>query len=345
MSAPARRNALESIQPGPQFQPHAGLWFDKYLAEQKSDVKKMEPFVEHIRQTGKIKEPLAYEAFFNRWQAELEKAGAELRQAQVVSRLAAGLGGETVIETGMTLHHTYGVPYIPGSSLKGSARAYAAQSLAGVWAEGSDAFRTLFGSLVIPPGKKPEEKGRVGIVVFHDGLPVPGTWEIHNEVMTVHHALYYRGENCPPADWDSPTPIPFLSVSGCFLIATHAPSAPEWAEPAMSILKLALAERGVGGKTSSGYGRMQMPEKAVQSPEGQALSQFLQELANLPNNRVANELNRFVERWREAEINDQKRRQMAEAILDKVAAAGRTKQSKDKPWYQELVRFVADAGK
>jgi CRISPR-associated protein Cmr6 len=121
------------------------------------------------------------------------------------------------------------------------------------------AFRTLFGGLATPPGKKPEEKARVGIAIFHDALPIPGSnkWKIHNDVMTVHHTHYYRGEDSPPADWDSPTPIPFPSVQGHFLIAILAPNAPEWAESAMGILKLALAESGVGGKTSSGYGRFQ----------------------------------------------------------------------------------------
>lgn len=256
MTVPVRRRQLETIPFYPQFQPHAGLWFDKYLAEQKSDAKKMEPYVEHIRQTGEIKVPSVYTDFFNRWREVLETSGAVLREAEVIGRLVAGLGGETVIETGLTLHHTYGVPYIPGSSLKGSARAYAIANLDGVWAKNGAAFRTLFGGLPIAPGKKPEEKGRAGIVVFHDALPLPGSCKIYNDVMTVHHKLYYSGDmKSPPADWDSPTPIPFPSVHGRFLIATYAPSAPEWAESAMSLLKMALAERGVGGKTSSGYGR------------------------------------------------------------------------------------------
>lgn len=254
MTVPARRDALKSVPFWPQFAPHAGLWFDKYLQGQKGNT--LEPYVSHIQQTGDIKEPAVYKDFFNRWQSELEKAGAVLREAQVIGRLAAGLGGETVIETGLTLHRTYGVPYIPGSSLKGAARAYAIANLDGDWAEGGSAFRTLFGGLAIFPGKKPEEKARVGIAVFHDALPIPGSFKIGNDVMTVHHKLYYGGDmSKPPADWDSPTPIPFPSVNGRFLIATYAPAAPEWAEAAMGILKLALAERGVGGKTSSGYGR------------------------------------------------------------------------------------------
>lgn len=343
MTVPARRDILKSVPFWPQFAPHAGLWFDKYLQAQKGDT--LEPYVSHIQQTGDIKEPAVYKDFFTRWQEALEKAGAVLREAEVIGRLAAGLGGETVIETGLTLHHTYGVPYIPGSSLKGAARAYAIINLAGDWAKDQRAFHTLFGGQQLGKGENPEEKARAGIAVFHDALPIPGGFKIYSDVMTVHHPDYYQKESLPPADWDNPTPIPFPSVNGRFLIATYAPSAPEWAEAAMAILRLALADRGVGGKTSSGYGRMQIAEKAVESPEAQVLSQFQQALADLPNNRVANELNRFVEQWRGAEANEAQKRQMAQAILDKVEAAGRTKKSKDKGWYQELVRFAAGDGK
>ena len=251
-----RRNNLNGINyhpDRPQFQPHTGLWFDKYLKKQKGET--LEPYVDHIELTSQIRKPHEYEAFFNRWQDELTKMGAQMREADVVGRLAAGLGGESVIENGMTLHHTYGVPIIPGSSLKGTARAYAAANLADPWAERGAAFRTLFGGQVIPPGEKPKHKARVGIAVFYDALPVPGPFGIHNEVMTVHHREYYQTGEKPPADWDSPTPIPFPSVSGRFLLALHAPAAPEWAASGMGILKMALKEIGVGGKTSSGFGR------------------------------------------------------------------------------------------
>ena len=41
-----------------------------------------------------------------------------LRQDLCVGgRLIVGLGGDNVLETGITLHHTYGVPIIPGSAM------------------------------------------------------------------------------------------------------------------------------------------------------------------------------------------------------------------------------------
>lgn len=263
-----RRNRIEGAVPV-RFNSHAGLWFDKYLKEQADST--LEPYAEHIMQVAQIREPAAYRLFFERWKAELQKMGVHLQEAKVVARLAAGLGGASVIENGLTLHHTYGVPFIPGSSLKGTTRAYAAANLEGPWGVGKDdkgnkiygdAFRTLFGGQALPSSKndseadKERKKARVGIAVFYDALPVPGAFHIHNEVMTVHHREYYQDGKQAPADWDSPTPIPFPSVSGRFLIAVHAPDAPEWAVSAMGILQMALEEYGVGGKTSSGFGRL-----------------------------------------------------------------------------------------
>ncbi|WP_457548468.1 type III-B CRISPR module RAMP protein Cmr6 [Archaeoglobus sp.] len=45
------------------------------------------------------------------------------------SRLIIGLGDESVYETSIRLHRNYGVPYIPGSALKGVAKHYAIQLL------------------------------------------------------------------------------------------------------------------------------------------------------------------------------------------------------------------------
>ena len=45
--------------------------------------------------------------------------------AVTAERLIIGLGTDHVAETGLLLHHVYGLPYIPGSALKGITRAWA----------------------------------------------------------------------------------------------------------------------------------------------------------------------------------------------------------------------------
>ena len=49
--------------------------------------------------------------------------------ARIDWRMTVGLGAENVHETSMTLHHIYGIPYIPGSALKGIARNAAVEEL------------------------------------------------------------------------------------------------------------------------------------------------------------------------------------------------------------------------
>jgi CRISPR-associated protein Cmr6 len=229
---------------------HAGLWADRYLKDQEPD---RSSFRTLVAECSSIPQPAAYPTVFARWQDTLQALGACLAERHTVYRLASGHGRESVIETGLTIHHTYGVPTIPGSSLKGVAAAFARQELdPGTWGKDSPAYRTLFGTTA-----------SAGYVTFLDALPVPNTpsapdsWKLRPDVLTVHHTGYYRGEGDAPADWDDPTPIPFLSVAGNFLIAVLPQAgATAWATTALELLTLALAESGVGGKTSSGYGRL-----------------------------------------------------------------------------------------
>jgi hypothetical protein len=80
--------------------------------------------------------------------------------------------------------------------------------------------------------------------------------------MTPHHPKWQMNE-APPSDFDSPNPVSFLSVAGSFDLRlswsgpaeTPPEQAKAWTELAMEILCEALSEWGVGGKTSSGYGR------------------------------------------------------------------------------------------
>lgn len=248
---------------------HPGLWYDRYLRQLLTRGERPPdsgaPVPAHIGRVAAMRpagQAAFYDAAYRRWRAKLTDLEVQPQEMGVQHRLAAGHGGKNATETGLTLHHTYGVPYIPGSSLKGVAAAFAARRLNDLWNEKSEAYRTLFGTT-----------DSAGYITFLDALPKPGEWWLLPDVLTVHHREYYRaavrepGEAgpplpppLPPADWDSPTPVTFLSAQGTFLLALlPAPGAEAWADVAYEIVKLALAEMGVGGKTSSGYGRLTMP--------------------------------------------------------------------------------------
>jgi CRISPR-associated protein Cmr6 len=182
-------------------------------------------------------------------------AAGELQTAG--RRLIVGLGSENVLETGITLHHTYGMPVLPGSALKGLAAHYCDQ----VWGEsktdfkkGGNYHKLLFGAT-----------DDSGCIVFHDGWFVPDSESepLKLDVMTPHHPKWLDG-SVPPTDFDSPNPVPFLSVAGRFHVAVswHGPASDKalsWRDLAMKCLREALFHWGIGGKTTSGYGRLTDP--------------------------------------------------------------------------------------
>ncbi|MCS7271383.1 MAG: type III-B CRISPR module RAMP protein Cmr6, partial [Gemmataceae bacterium] len=109
-----------------------------------------------------------------------------------------------------------------------------------------------------------------GCIIFHDGWLVVevNTNPLQMDVMTPHHPSWVDG-SAPPTDFDSPNPVPFLSVAGAFHVAVswHGPDddypkAVAWTELALDLLVVAIGDWGIGGKTSSGYGRMKEVDAA-----------------------------------------------------------------------------------
>jgi len=310
---------------------HAGLWLDKYIASQeRDDIGTRQTLV---REVSGIKIPDSYHHFLGQWKTSLNEYGAFTRKATVQGRMVVGLGNESVLETSVTLHRTYGVPYIPGSALKGMAASYARTYLGDEWKEESTSYTIVFGNT--------EE---AGFVTFFDALYVPHPDNpkspLAPDVITVHHPEYYRGEGKAPADWDSPTPIPFLTATGTYLLALAGPE--DWVKVVFRILEYALQEMGVGAKTSSGYGRLVVEEgtpdetKPPSDPGQQQVNDILDRLAKLQQSRVANEINSFFLQWRDLQVSVPLKQQIAKAILDKVREAGRERKSSTKEWYKEL---------
>jgi len=256
----ARRNSLHKVSS--QNCSHPGLWLDRYLFQQIVRDQRNEgdtTYAELIKQTIQINVP-DYQRFFARWEHELNQY-PEMQQFTVktTGRMIVGLGDESVIETSIRLHHTYGVPYIPGSALKGLAAYCARMQDNAIWGKfepdqkdpqkrsffPSDVYRTLFG-----------DTDAEGYIRFFDALiVVSDRHPLAQDIITVHHPGYYRGDDVAPADWDNPTPIPFISASGTFLIALAGPK--EWTLVAKKMLEYGLKTYGIGAKTSSGYGRLE----------------------------------------------------------------------------------------
>lgn len=221
-----------------------------------------------------------YPDLYLRWEKTIQNNNVVSRDFKTDGNTIIGLGSDNVLETGITLHHTYGIPYIPGSALKGLASHYCND----VFGLADRKFKNLKIELEKPDTPKETKKKlteelktnyhhqifgstiSAGYIKFFDAWLLPQTLSncLQPDVMTPHHSKYYgapKNDNqTPPSDFDSPIPIHFLSVVGSFKIAVGCddPSdkGKKWAQLALNILIKALAESGIGGKTSSGYGRL-----------------------------------------------------------------------------------------
>jgi CRISPR-associated protein Cmr6 len=319
-----RRQPLENLRKTRTT--NAGLWLDKFIREQARDDKESRRVL--VKEVAGIRAPEDYAHWFAQWQQALREHGAEWRVAETQGRMAIGLGEETVLETSIALHHTYGVPYIPGSALKGLAANFARQYLGNDWQADTPAYVIVFG-----------DTKTAGYVTFFDALPLPNSAALCPDVITVHHEKYYQNDRtAPPADWDDPNPVPFLSATGKYLMALSGPS--EWIRTTFDILRHALAHSGVGAKTSSGYGRLKLEPAPLLDPDQAKADQLIAGIQALKPAEVAGRIHAFYELWRKLEVNPAQKRRVAEAIIAKVKEAGREKQSRDKDWYKELLASI-----
>ncbi len=246
---------------------HPGLLLNRFLANQNDDGQDKRDLLEAAcAAAGSDALVRLYRRAFQRWQTGETGDKAETRLATPpFARLIVGLGCKGVVAAGLCLHHTYGVPLIPGSALKGIAAHYCHD----VWGATDARYRRegdfhplLFGTT---------EEG--GVIRFEDAWMDPDSLKqsVRKDVMTPHHQDWQTKEDTAPTDFDSPIPVPFLSVAGTFHIRIvwqgpkHA-QAPAWTARTLDLLTEALREWGVGGKTSSGYGRLVKPIAAKAAP-------------------------------------------------------------------------------
>ncbi len=185
-------------------------------------------------------------------------------------RLAIGLGTTSIYETSITLHHIYGIPYIPASAIKGSFRSYIINKYFENELEKydekrydkfeeeilfkDDGFIDIFGSN--------ERKGKI---IFFDSFSTNP--KIEKDIMNVHYKDYY-GDKKPPTDTQSPNPIKFLTIKESefkFFIASNNNEEIEKGkfkdknilDFVKNELMKSLEVFGIGAKTAVGYGYFQ----------------------------------------------------------------------------------------
>jgi len=186
-----------------------------------------------------------------RWTAMTE--GAARFSMVTRSRMIIGLGSKGALEFGITLHPVTGLPYIPGSALKGLCRNYALLFIAERWKidivaeppmpqdtpqqrqkkleKPSQTLKQLDEALMGVASDQPIREAematlfqnmfgtqeKAGQCVFFDAIirDIPQDKPTFAlEVMTPHFPEYYRsGGGQAPHDADNPNPVTFIAVN------------------------------------------------------------------------------------------------------------------------------------
>lgn len=272
-----------------------------------------------------------YEHTFRRWKQSFSSPGDRLAYFTLDSRLLIGHGNASATDVGLTVHHTWGVPVIPGSALKGLVAHYVdaiygpTDAKKKPWEQEGDeriradfqgvtwkgrriergpgtVYRKLFGAPDALEDATMRENGFeagvvAGLVICHDALYVPGSLDnkpFAADVLTVHQKGYYDSlGRSAPNDYDSPNPVAFLTVRPkCrFLLALSGPS--EWTELAAQLLAHALESWGVGSKTSAGYGIGKVGQWTTPEPRRSKLEQAVADLEKYGKDALSGD----IERW------------------------------------------------
>lgn len=220
-----------------------------------------------------------------------------------------GLGNEHPLENGFAFLTPYGLPYLPGSGIKGVLRQAARELASGEWesdygwskdkryaiqANGQRAELSMLDALFGLESKDGDALHVRGVLSFWDAIPqVPGD-HLHVEVMTPHQSHYYQqkkgrqtGDSTSPHDSGQPTPICFLTLPPLTRFVFHvqcdvahlkrlAPELAEndrWKQAMTAAFEHAFAWLGFGAKTAVGYGAMQIDPAVLKQREREAAAQ------------------------------------------------------------------------
>ncbi len=349
-----------------------GLALERYQPAPRNKTESYGPFLKTVCD---LSPPAIYTEAYEEWKATLlTLPGVRAREFEARGRVIVGLGAESVRETGITLLRLYGVPVLPGSALKGLARRYLTARGEG-WADDKrdEIIRIMFGQGAGRNSANGQRDASAGDaessacashLIYFDAWYVPNSAPdnrpLRRDIITVHHPRYYRAQGkanehdkAPPVPWDldDPNPVAFLSTRGRFLVAVRGPDAGgQWAEQALMILERALADWGIGAKTSSGYGRLvPVGELLPRSPEDEAAQQAVAALvAEIAGLTPAAAIERENGQPRIRPLSD---RAMAlpdrdalpalRAVRDKLREAGVLESWRTQPWVRALLARIS----
>lgn len=197
-------------------------------------------------------------------------------RATTTSPLATGLGIEHPLENGFSFLKPYGLPYLPGSGIKGVLRAAAVEMGEDEgWSE--ETIERLFGAAPKKgeDAENEKESSFRGELSFFDAYPQMNEKSLTVEIMNPHHGAYYSGE-ASPSGTRAPVPVFFLAIAPkteflfhvSRLVRSEASSLQgeeEWKELLVRTFEHAFRYLGFGAKTAVGYGAFESDDLAKRS--------------------------------------------------------------------------------
>ncbi len=222
-------------------------------------------------------------------------------EARLGGRLMVNLAGGVIENSGMALDRCFGLPFIPGSALKGISRSQALWEIHA--AEDSEKERLLRMAMVLFGfgARDVADKGDFG---WAGGSGLAGriaasfgTTELKGcasflpayptstpvlvvEMVNPHHPDYHSGKAKMARDDENPRPNYFPAVEsgasfGFALVIQRAPlldgsSTAELLAQARQWMERAVSRKGVGAKTAAGYGWFDLPTGPSTDAPGQS---------------------------------------------------------------------------
>lgn len=196
---------------------------------------------------------------------------------QSIAPFMTGLGNEHPLENGFAFLNPYGLPYLPGSGVKGVLRRAAEELVSGGYGDpegwNQDAIDALFG-WETESGDSETARNR-GALMFWDVIPEPAGGKLAVDIMTPHYGDYYQG-NTTPHDSSQPNPIPFLVIPPGSSFTFHVQCNPvllpktlrdSWPILLEAAFRHAFDWLGFGAKTAVGYG--QFPGDALEKAKAE----------------------------------------------------------------------------
>ncbi len=275
------RNHLKQIFPRVN-DAHAGLLMQRGLTDWEESEKSIK--AQLINTIANVTASDLYLLAFNRWLDATHEDGNDnfaTVTAKVDGRLFTGLSLGGTLETGATTHHTYGMPMLAGSSVKGAVRSYTEHLFAERNEDGTLKFEKSDNTnkIIIQEQKQQildllfgadndagddDSQGDAGYLIWHDAWWIPmvndqgslltGTdyKPFVGDVVTVHHPKYYNRELDEALNMENPVPNQQVAIQGSFYFVIEGEQ--KWVHFARELLKETIANVGLGSKGSSGYG-------------------------------------------------------------------------------------------